>query len=95
MPGRKNVYRLYGADGTALVDLLQQPHEAAIVQGVRVLCRHPFVVGFSFCTLFKNIYNLFSYFVKITEQITNRPRNVPPTCGAITEKFTSNLWCCN
>jgi len=44
MPGRKDAYRLFGADGHALVDLLQQPDEPPVVQGTRVLCRHPFQV---------------------------------------------------
>jgi len=44
MPGRKNAFRLYGADGHALVDLMQQPEEPPVVQGSRVLCRHPFQV---------------------------------------------------
>ncbi|XP_064597127.1 nicotinate phosphoribosyltransferase-like [Liolophura sinensis] len=42
IPGRKLAYRLYGADGHALVDLMQQPHESAPVPGQRTLCRHPF-----------------------------------------------------
>jgi len=44
MPGRKDAYRLFGADGHALVDLLQQPDEPPVMQGTRVLCRHPFQV---------------------------------------------------
>ncbi|BES91672.1 Nicotinate phosphoribosyltransferase [Nesidiocoris tenuis] len=42
MPGRKNAYRLYGADGHALIDLLQKSEECPPEVGVRVLCRHPF-----------------------------------------------------
>ncbi|XP_035828184.1 nicotinate phosphoribosyltransferase [Aplysia californica] len=41
IPGRKKVYRLFGADGTALVDLLQEESEPAPEIGKRVLCRHP------------------------------------------------------
>jgi len=50
MPGRKDAYRLFGADGHALVDLLQQPDEPPVVQGTRVLCRHPFQVSLVVCS---------------------------------------------
>ncbi|XP_073993651.1 nicotinate phosphoribosyltransferase isoform X3 [Rhodnius prolixus] len=42
MPGRKDAYRLYGADGHALIDLLQRSVENPPEVGARVLCRHPF-----------------------------------------------------
>ncbi|XP_051162848.1 nicotinate phosphoribosyltransferase isoform X4 [Leptopilina boulardi] len=42
MPGRKNAFRLYGADGHALVDLLQRYDEDTPQVGQKVLCRHPF-----------------------------------------------------
>lgn len=42
IPGRKVIYRLYGADGLALIDLMQLDHENAPRAGDRVLCRHPF-----------------------------------------------------
>lgn len=41
-PGKKSVYRLYGADGHALIDLMHRTTEAAPLPGTRVLCRHPF-----------------------------------------------------
>lgn len=42
MPGNKNAYRLYSADGHALIDLLQKNCEPAPEVGHKVLCRHPF-----------------------------------------------------
>ncbi|KAK7865215.1 hypothetical protein R5R35_003930 [Gryllus longicercus] len=42
MPGRKDAYRLFGADGHALIDLLQRSVESAPKVGEKVLCRHPF-----------------------------------------------------
>ncbi|XP_028040789.1 nicotinate phosphoribosyltransferase isoform X6 [Bombyx mandarina] len=42
IPGHKEAYRLFGADGHALIDLLQRSSEPAPVVGQKVLCRHPF-----------------------------------------------------
>lgn len=42
MPGNKNAFRLFGADGHALIDLLQKGDEPAPEVGQKVLCRHPF-----------------------------------------------------
>ncbi|CAD7078818.1 unnamed protein product [Hermetia illucens] len=42
MPGNKNAYRLYSADGHALIDLLQKVTEPDPEVGQKVLCRHPF-----------------------------------------------------
>lgn len=42
IPGKKSVYRLYGADGHALIDLMQRTEEPAPQSETRVLCRHPF-----------------------------------------------------
>lgn len=70
MPGRKDAYRLYGADGHALVDLLQQPDEPPVIQGNRVLCRHPFQVylvvictSACFCFRFFNVWLRRFYFI--------------------------------
>lgn len=42
MPGNKNAYRLYSADGHALIDLLQKVSEDPPKVFHKVLCRHPF-----------------------------------------------------
>lgn len=42
MPGNKNAYRLYSADGHALIDLMQKVTEDPPQVGQKVLCRHPF-----------------------------------------------------
>uniref|UniRef100_A0A0A1XAE0 Nicotinate phosphoribosyltransferase n=1 Tax=Zeugodacus cucurbitae TaxID=28588 RepID=A0A0A1XAE0_ZEUCU len=42
MPGHKNAFRLYSADGHALIDLLQKVSEPPPSVGQKVLCRHPF-----------------------------------------------------
>ncbi|GBP89711.1 Nicotinate phosphoribosyltransferase [Eumeta japonica] len=42
IPGHKEAYRLFGADGHALIDLLQRSSEPPPVVGQKVLCRHPF-----------------------------------------------------
>ncbi|PSN33080.1 Nicotinate phosphoribosyltransferase [Blattella germanica] len=42
MPGKKTAYRLYGADGHALIDLMMRSIEKPPQVGEKVLCRHPF-----------------------------------------------------
>ncbi|CAB4002898.1 nicotinate phosphoribosyltransferase isoform X2, partial [Paramuricea clavata] len=41
IPGEKNLYRLYGHDGKALVDLMTQRKEEVPKVDSRILCRHP------------------------------------------------------
>ncbi|UJR24904.1 hypothetical protein I4U23_006270 [Adineta vaga] len=43
IPGRKNLYRLYGHDGKALCDLLTRIDEPEPQAGIRMLSRHPFL----------------------------------------------------
>ncbi|XP_075214764.1 nicotinate phosphoribosyltransferase isoform X2 [Lycorma delicatula] len=45
MPGRKDAYRLYGADGHALIDIMRRSVEPPPEVGCKVLCRHPFVAS--------------------------------------------------
>lgn len=42
IPGSKSVYRLFGKDGHALIDLMQMKDETPPETGKRVLVRHPF-----------------------------------------------------
>ena len=42
IPSRKNVYRLYGQEGYALLDLMQSTDDPEPQVGLKVLCRHPF-----------------------------------------------------
>ena len=42
IPGEKQPYRLMGAGGVALLDLMVRAGEAPPVPGERVLCRHPY-----------------------------------------------------
>ncbi|UJR19969.1 hypothetical protein I4U23_023101 [Adineta vaga] len=43
IPGRKNLYRLYGQDGKALCDLMTKIDESPPTAKSRILCRHPFL----------------------------------------------------
>ena len=43
IPGRKNLYRLYGRDGKALCDLMTTINESPPQAHVRILCQHPFL----------------------------------------------------
>ncbi|CAI6364366.1 unnamed protein product [Macrosiphum euphorbiae] len=42
MPGKKDAFRLYGADGFALIDLLKKSVEDTPIAKTKLLCRHPF-----------------------------------------------------
>lgn len=43
IPCRKNIYRLVGADGKPLVDIMLMAQELPPIVGERILCRHPFM----------------------------------------------------
>ena len=42
IPGEKQPYRLMGADGVALLDIMVRAEEAPPQPGARLLCRHPY-----------------------------------------------------
>lgn len=42
IPSRKNVYRIFGREGYALLDLLTGSHEQQPKILDKILCRHPF-----------------------------------------------------
>lgn len=44
IPGKKDVYRFYGADGNGLVDVLLAPNEAVPQEKAKLLIRNPFMV---------------------------------------------------
>lgn len=39
IPGKKDVYRLYGEAGYALIDILQRTSETSPIEDKKVLCR--------------------------------------------------------
>ena len=41
IPGRKRPYRLYGSDGSPILDVMLAPDEPTPSQGKTILCRHP------------------------------------------------------
>lgn len=43
IPGKKTTYRMYGADGHCLVDVMMQHSEEAPTAGKKMLIRHPFI----------------------------------------------------
>lgn len=43
IPGKKSIYRFFGKDGSALLDLILMDDEPMPLAGQRILCRHPFI----------------------------------------------------
>lgn len=44
IPGKKDVYRLYGEAGYALIDILQRSSEDPPSEGRKVLCRYVYLI---------------------------------------------------
>jgi nicotinate phosphoribosyltransferase len=62
IPGRKNLYRLYGHDGKALCDVLTRIDEPKPQTSVRMLSRHPFLEqrrAYVTPTLVQSLYRLY------------------------------------
>lgn len=64
IPGKKNVYRLYGETGYALIDLLQRSIENPPTVNQKVLCRHPFVESKRAFVIPSKVENLLQLFWK-------------------------------
>ncbi|XP_022231351.1 nicotinate phosphoribosyltransferase isoform X1 [Drosophila obscura] len=86
MPGNKNAYRLYSADGHALIDLLQKVSEAPPAVGQKVLCRHPFQESKRAYVIPSHVESLFKVYWKsgkICQQL--------PTLEQVREKVQISL----
>ncbi|XP_047507391.1 nicotinate phosphoribosyltransferase isoform X2 [Pieris napi] len=73
IPGHKKAYRLFGADGHALIDLLQRSSEAAPEVGQKVLCRHPFQESKRAYVIPSKVEHLYKIYWK-DGQITTAPK---------------------
>lgn len=86
MPGNKSAYRLYSADGHALIDLLQKVSEPAPEVGQKVLCRHPFQESkraYVIPSQVKPLYKVYWTNGKIVQQL--------PTLEKVREKVQNSL----
>ncbi|XP_017468083.1 PREDICTED: nicotinate phosphoribosyltransferase isoform X5 [Rhagoletis zephyria] len=86
MPGHKNAFRLYSADGHALIDLLQKVTEPPPSIGQKVLCRHPFQESKRAYVIPSHVELLYKVFWKdgkITQQL--------PTLEQVREKVQISL----
>jgi nicotinate phosphoribosyltransferase len=72
IPGRKNLYRIYGHDGKALCDLLTRHDEPPPQASVKLLSRHPFSDqrrAYVTPTSVQNLYRLYWSDGKIQEEL--------------------------
>ncbi|KAI8125702.1 Nicotinate phosphoribosyltransferase [Lucilia cuprina] len=86
MPGHKNAYRLYSADGHALIDLLQKVTEPPPAVGQKVLCRHPFQESkraYVIPTHVESLYKIYWQNGKICQQL--------PTLEQVRERVQMSL----
>ncbi|XP_034475205.1 nicotinate phosphoribosyltransferase isoform X2 [Drosophila innubila] len=86
MPGNKNAYRLYSADGHALIDLLQKDTEQPPAVGQKVLCRHPFQESkraYVIPSHVESLYKIYWQAGKICQQL--------PTLEQVREKVQISL----
>lgn len=86
MPGHKNAYRLYSADGHALIDLLQKVSEPPPAVGHKVLCRHPFQESkraYVIPTHVESLYKIYWQNGKICQQL--------PTLEQVRERVQVSL----
>ncbi|XP_055386314.1 nicotinate phosphoribosyltransferase isoform X2 [Condylostylus longicornis] len=86
MPGNKNAYRLYSADGHALIDLLQKVSESPPEVGQKVLCRHPFQESkraYVIPSIVEPLYKLYWKNGRIHQKL--------PTLDEVREKVQSSL----
>ena len=70
IPGNKNVYRLIGAEGVAICDVMVGVHDAPPAPGKRLLCRHPFSER-------KRAYVTPSYVIELLRPVWVRGRAAP------------------
>ncbi|XP_031627092.1 nicotinate phosphoribosyltransferase isoform X2 [Contarinia nasturtii] len=86
MPGNKNVFRLYSADGHALIDLIQKNGEPAPEVGQKVLCRHPFQESKRAYVIPSRVESMYKIYWQ-----NGAVRQVLPTLEEVREKVQSSL----
>lgn len=85
-PGKRDVYRLYGSEGYALLDLMQKSDESEPEPGQKVLCRHPFDRSKRCYVVPKSVEKLLKIYWK-----DGQVCNTLPTMEEIRNKIHENL----
>lgn len=86
MPGNKEAYRLFGADGHALIDLLQRCDEPPPEVNQKTLCRHPFLESkraYVIPSRVERLYRVYWKDGKVCQKL--------PTLGMIKERVQRSL----